>query len=774
MKNKLENLAAKEKNEAMVLRPLFYRLNNKQDRENLDRLLDSEPGIMVFDEIISQTEEYVKSVNPTVVFKKPELTEAALRYIGNTPREEFGVWVYYPWSKRLLHILDEKEFVEVRTNRNQYKITPAEKKLLATKKIGIIGLSVGQAIALTIAMERSCGEMRIADFDILELSNLNRIRAGLHSMGISKTVMVAREIAEIDPYFKVTCFHDGATEENLDDLITKNGKLDMLIDECDGLVVKILCRQKAKQYRIPVVMDTSDRGLLDIERFDLEPDRPILHGLIDHLDINRVKEAKTNEEKVPYLLPILGLDTLSTRMKASMLEVEQSITTWPQLASSVVLGGGAGADVCRRILLDQFHDSGRYFVDLEDIVTDKNKPAPDNHGEFILRPSLSEESMREIIAARKETSIEGQADPGKETITELIRYATMAPTGANIQPWKWIYTNKTLYLFFDDRYSAGLLDCGNTTSFVGLGAATENLVLKAHELGLEVLVEKQDLNKSSKLVSVYKFFTKANAAAKLEPHLCDDLVGTIPHRLTNRNITKRTPIERNRLEALRKIAQTVPGADLLLIDDERTLDELRDITAVMDRIRVTHKGGHKDFLAEIRWTPEQAQQMMNGVDLIGTVDLTPSELAGWRVIKDWDVVQCLNDWGLGRGMEKIQKKSINGSSAVGLLIMPEFSCNDFYTGGRAFQRIWLAANKDNICVHPASLSTLIFNTLEHCGENSFPPAMKEEALDMRKRFAKLFSIDKNIGEVILFRFFIGPPPKARSVRYPVEHVLKFF
>jgi hypothetical protein len=27
-------------------------------------------------------------------------------------------------------------------------------------------------------------------------------------------------------------------------------------------------------------METSDRGVLDVERFDLEPDRPIFHGLL--------------------------------------------------------------------------------------------------------------------------------------------------------------------------------------------------------------------------------------------------------------------------------------------------------------------------------------------------------------------------------------------------------------------------------------------------------------------------------------------------------------
>ncbi|MCE3226553.1 MAG: hypothetical protein K0S32_1104 [Bacteroidetes bacterium] len=773
MKSILNALTIKSRENATSHRPLLFRLKAATDRAAMESVISD--TTQVFDEILGQVEEYVKSKNPTKVFSKADLTEAAKKHIGEIPHEEYGVWVFYPWSNRLVHTLDEEEFIEVRTNRNQYKITPEEKKILAEKKIGIIGLSVGQSIALTIAMERSCGELRLADFDILELSNLNRIRTGIHNLGIAKTVAVAREIAEMDPYFKVTCFHEGASEENIGDFITKGGKLNILVDECDGLLVKILCRQKARELGVPVVMDTADRGMLDVERFDLDPKRPILHGFIDHLDINKVKEAKTNEEKVPYLLPMLGLDTVSTRMKASMLEIEQTITTWPQLASSVVLGGGLGADVCRRILLDQFHDSGRYFVDLEEIVADKKEPIEDDHHRFILRPEISQEEMLSIIKKRNDKALVSQLDLDKNTVTELVKYATMAPTGANIQPWKWIWHNKHLYLFFDDRYSAGLLDCGNTTSFVGLGAATENLVLKAHELKLEVIAEKQELDKNSKLISVYRFFKEKNNELmwKTEDHICDELVSTIPLRLTNRNIGKRVKIDEERLLKLKKIAQTIPGADMQIISDEKILDEIREVTAVMDRIRVTHKGGHKDFLAEIRWTPEQAREMGNGVDLIGTVDLTPSELAGWRVLKDWNVVQYLNEWKVGKALEKIQRKSIAASSAVGLLTVPHFSCNDFYTGGRAFQRIWLAANKDNISVHPASLSVLIFNNLLHGDKNLFPEEMRQEALSMRKKFEELFSIKEDKGEVILFRFFIDNPPKSRSVRYPVEQVLKF-
>lgn len=367
----LDNLKKQSEKSKHIFTPSFFRLNNIVDVNKLKELASSVSDIVVFDEIIGQVEELVKSKNPSTLFNKEELTNAAKKHIGTTPVEEYGVWVYYPWSNRLVHLLDEDEFIFVRTNRNMNKINTEEKNILASKRIGVIGLSVGQSVSVTMAMERSCGELRLADFDILELSNFNRIRTSLHNLGIPKVISVAREIAEIDPFLKVTCYSAGINEDNINDFLLKGGKLDILIDECDGLYVKILCRQKAKENNIPVVMEASDRGTVDVERFDLEPDRPILHGGVEHLDLNKLKDAKTYEEKLPFVNAIAGFDTFSVRMKQSLKEIGKTITTWPQLASAVTLGGGIAADVCRRINLNQYHDSGRYFVDVEEIICDK-------------------------------------------------------------------------------------------------------------------------------------------------------------------------------------------------------------------------------------------------------------------------------------------------------------------------------------------------------------------------------------------------------------------
>ncbi|NNV03791.1 Rv1355c family protein [Brevibacillus sp. MCWH] len=356
--------------EEWLYTPLFFRLRQEDDRRRLQDLCRCQNDLVMLNPFRGQVEELIETRHPDRQFSREELQAAVDEYLGDAP-EEKGVWVYYPWRKTLVHLLDEEEFVFVRTNRNRNKITQQEQEVLARKAIGVIGLSVGQSLALTLAMERVCGEIRLADFDTLELSNLNRIRAGVHHLGMPKVIVTAREIAEIDPFLKVVCFADGVNEENLDRFLVEGGRLDILVDECDSLNMKILCRLKARELGIPVVMDTSDRGLLDVERFDLEPDRPILHGLVDGLDYDTLK-GLSNQEKIPYVLRIVGGDAISARLRMSLLEVGKTVCTWPQLASSVTLGAAVGTDVCRRIALGQFRASGRFYVDLEQLIADGN------------------------------------------------------------------------------------------------------------------------------------------------------------------------------------------------------------------------------------------------------------------------------------------------------------------------------------------------------------------------------------------------------------------
>jgi hypothetical protein len=241
--------------------------------------------------------------------------------------------------------------------------------------------------------------------------------------------------------------------------------------------------------QIPVVMDTNDRGMLDVERFDLEPNRPILHGLADGLDPSNIKDL-SNEDKIPYILKMVGAETISTRLKASMMEVEQSINTWPQLASSVVLGGALTTDVCRRILLDQYHESGRYYVDLEELVKDKH-PKETINNTHLTNPysPLEQSDQKRYIDEYFANSHVNNFMLNDEQLNKIIDAALIAPSAGNNQPWKWVYSNGALFLFHDKYKSWSWGDYYEMGSHMALGAALENVHLQAEALGLKDEVE---------------------------------------------------------------------------------------------------------------------------------------------------------------------------------------------------------------------------------------------------------------------------------------------
>lgn len=763
--NPIEEHIAHPERSGNTYAPIILRISNSEDRETFNKLLSEKIALFISDEIEGQLKELVKSQRPWVMIKPEEYAGLISEHLKGTDIGDYGVWVYYPWSRRLVHLLDEKEFIEVRTNRNQYKITRQERDLLATKKIGIIGLSVGQSIALTLSMERGYGELRLADFDLLELSNLNRIRTGVHNLGVPKVVIAAREIAEIDPFLKVTCFFDGLTDANMEDFFTGGGKLDILVDECDGLDIKILARYKARDLRIPVVMDTSDRGMLDIERFDLEPDRPLLHGTVTGINPQNIKEL-SNEDKVPVILQMLGVDNISSRAKASMVEVQQSINTWPQLASSVALGGAAGADACRRILLDQFRGSGRYYIDFDEIVSDQSTPAPKIDRSNPFQP-LSKDEMQTL---GKQASMETSASdiiPSGQVIQDLVNAACAAPSTGNDQPWKWLYNDGTLYLFHDEHRSFSFGDFRKIASYISFGAAYENLNIHALKQGMEPYC-KFIGGPDQKLVAAIRFrpIENKSLAQQLEP-----LDKAIYKRLTNRNQAPKADIKADFYNKLKDFAESVPGAKLQVFTDEVALGQFAEIIGFCDRVRLLSKEGHYDFVHhEMRWTSEDAEKTRDGID-IKTLGLSNSQMAALGVIKSEQVISTINDLGGGKALDMLAKRTVSTASALCLLTLPKYELKSFFEGGRAMERLWLAATDLGLAVHPLISPLYLFPRIVYGkGEGidqKFVPVLRE----LRKKYCELTNMGDDRAEVFLAKIAIAPEPNLKSFRLPLEKTL---
>jgi molybdopterin/thiamine biosynthesis adenylyltransferase len=308
----------------------------------------------IIDSYKLQLEDYFLIKNPKYKFIKDYKDDFEIflkKFLKNKSLKESGKWIYFPWNKKVIHCLDEKLLFETRTARNVYLITKEEQIKFYKSKIGIAGLSVGSHIALTISMMGGAKYMKLADNDVISLSNLNRIRYPLESIGENKAIYCAKQIYEINPYADLKIYKEGITEKNIAEFLLKP-KIDILIEEMDDLYLKIKIRELAKKYKIPVVMatDHDNNILIDIERFDLDPNYPILHGLLGNLTSKDFKNIPS-KDLIKLTAKIAGAKFATPRMLKSLLEVGKTVYSWPQLGNAATLCGAVGAYLAKEIIL---------------------------------------------------------------------------------------------------------------------------------------------------------------------------------------------------------------------------------------------------------------------------------------------------------------------------------------------------------------------------------------------------------------------------------------
>lgn len=757
--HKISQLVDRTQELQNTYKPFFFKLIDAEQKKAFETLIDAKENLQVFDHIYTQVEELIKCLHPTIVFMPPaELTKAVENQFQGKPTDEYGIWVYYPWAEKLVHLLDEKEFTIVRTNRNKHKITDQEQQSLALKKIGVMGLSVGQSVSLTLAMERGFGELRIADFDELDLSNINRIRTGVQNLKIKKTVIVAREIAEIDPFLKVVCFEQGITNDNLDDFLQGNGKLDLLIDECDSFDIKINARLKAKALGIPVLMEGSDRGTIDIERFDIEPERPVLHGMVAHLDMQKYGTLTSMDEKIPYMTAVTGIETLSPRMKASAIEIMSTISTWPQLASAVTFGGGITADLARKIVLGNLNVSGRFFIDMDELISDpqKNIEVKNDTTQSIKPLQVSE--IQDFISKNNFPVPSSKEDIDADTIQHLITAASKAPSGGNNQPWRFHFQDGLLHLFLEQSAAQAYLDPSYISSYVSLGAAIENLLLAAADDQLQV---NWALTPQLAPQHIACFSFSKNYQASMEEK---NLAAQINIRHTNRKVTPKQEIEAEAFESLAAAIKNITGAKLKWLTDPAKIQPLAGLSTHADILRLFIPEAHHDFInREMRWDLASVNETEDGIG-IHTLDLSNNDQIGLRLIKDKRAINHLQQINGGNGFKRLTMQQFLSASAIGLITMPKSSQTAFIDGGRAAEKLWLTATGLNIQVHPLNVPLIFFykNTVQK--NINIPEESKAVLTQLEQNFNQLFENDKDEQAIFMFRIFKATPSPERTIR----------
>ncbi|MFA6354160.1 MAG: ThiF family adenylyltransferase [Candidatus Paceibacterota bacterium] len=350
--------------------PIVFDLNISTHEEKISKLIERKEIIEIVDDFSVQQEELALIKNPTLLSNQEKLKKILLSFKGLDINH--GKWVFYPWRRTLVHLLDSRDFQRVKTSRNLNLILPQEQQKFEKAKIGIAGLNVGNPAAICLALE-GVGEIKLADIDPLSLSNLNRFRAGVCDLGLNKVTLSARQIKEINPFSKLSVFFNGIVAGRTEEFLL-NPKIDVLVEEMDNLRLKLEIREKARKNRIPVVMVTGNgpNVIIDIERFDKNPNLKFLSGYLKEDYLKRLKtldlsKLKVNQ-KVLLARDFMGARYLTKRLQDSFLLVGSKLAGIPQLAESSFLRGAAVCYFVRQIVLGKNVPSGRYNLNLEDIL----------------------------------------------------------------------------------------------------------------------------------------------------------------------------------------------------------------------------------------------------------------------------------------------------------------------------------------------------------------------------------------------------------------------
>lgn len=730
-------------------RPSVLDLSRAQDEATLSAILDGKPTIV--DTIDDQLRELAAATRRD---------ERAI--FEGAPRWRYGRWVHYPWSQRLVHVLPPAEFRRLRSDRNRHRITADEQAQLSRARIAVVGLSVGRAIATTLALEGVGAAFKLADFDTLSLSNLNRILAPLDELGGNKAILCARQLYEIDPFLDVEVFARGIDDATLEPFLDG---IDLVIEECDDLYTKVKLREAARRRRLPVVMHTTEGGILDVERFDREPERALFHGAVPEVSAAALRDLPT-KEKVPFVLRILGTERMSTRARASLVEIGETLSTWPQLGSAVALGGGVVTDVARRILLGELTASGRFFVEPGELIRDERAltPAAPSFAVAVLPEAQApralplELTLTSISTARIDVNVNSI---GAAEARWLVEHAVLAPSGGNTQPWRFRFAGGRLDCAVDGERAMMFLDVDGLASRVALGAAVENIALAAARLGFAADVQ---ATAEGARIEFRNERSLRNAPAALYE--------AIARRVTNRRRADAPrPLDAAVQSALAAAAAERGGRARFVVGRDG-LATVGALVGCAERVAMFSPRMHRDLFGELRFSPDEIRRTRDGLD-VATLEVGALDRAVLTILRDPAVPACLRALDAGAALTRPGRERMLASSAACLLTIDGDGDGDgrWLDGGRALERFWLTATTLGIGVHPeAMLPYLITRARRH------PETLEARERDELSRLAA--GLDESFGDtrgdalVLLMRLVVAAEPEtARSLRRPVDDVL---
>ncbi len=343
----------------------------------------------------------------------------------------------------------------------------------------------------------------------------------------------------------------------------------------------------------------------------------------------------------------------------------------------------------------------------------------------------------------------------------LIEAAILAPSGDNSQPWRFRWRDGGLDVALDAAHADNFFEVDRVGVLASAGAVVANVELEAASRGYRAEVAWRPKGEEGPVARLA--FEPAEPAPS-------PLAAAIPDRCVNRRPFDRRPLADEWLAARVEDAAT-SDTTLSWLTEETALAKVCHVIRLADWVRYTHRLAHESLMAELRFTRAEAEATRDGM-AIPVLEAGPFAGPFLKAVRPWPRMALLNRLHAFRGLTLPTTRLAASAPAIGLLWSPEEGPTTFLKGGRAMERVWLAATAESIRFQPMTVATLFIRRLLRHGPDAFDGRQRRWLKEAWELLRELFPMDEASAMVLLFRVGHGPPARARSLRRPVESFLE--
>lgn len=349
----------------------------------------------------------------------------------------------------------------------------------------------------------------------------------------------------------------------------------------------------------------------------------------------------------------------------------------------------------------------------------------------------------------------------KQTLQKILEAGIRAPSGDNVQPWRFEIDKKLAQLDLfnlpekDDSY----YNYQQVASYVAHGAVIENIKIAAGVLGFQAQVE------------LFPNQTDGNHVARINliptTAEADPLYDAISNRYTNRFPYDSYELSAEDIENFFSSVKPIDGIKAYFVHKPEAVKKLAKVLMINDRIVFEHRDVHRFLFDKVRWNAAQMDSTNDGMP-VDTLGLNAIEKLFFPLMRFWWFVNSANYLGLSRVIGLKCWNNCRNASLIGQITVNKADKYGFIQAGSAMQRIWLEATRQGLAFQPIiGLPLLIYRSRQNALQ-SLSDTHRRMIEQSAKSIHELFGIDQAETLIVGFRVGKGRAVSTKTQRIPVS------